>query len=74
MDDSRVVVQPSHVKGTEPSVEIPQREVRGPHRRIVRDWGPVLLAGWTGIVFVIALSVLCGLEIGLVIAGNAYRP
>lgn len=41
---------------------------------MIRKWGLVLLMGWTGIVVLVGLAVLCGLEIGLVIAGDPYGP
>lgn len=41
---------------------------------MIRKWGWVLLAGWTGILVVVGLSVLCGLEIGLAIAGDPHHP
>lgn len=41
---------------------------------VIRKCGMLLLLGWTGIVFVIALAVACGLEIGLAIASNPYGP
>jgi hypothetical protein len=37
---------------------------------VIRKWGLVLLMGWTGIVVLLGLSALCGLVIGLAIAGN----
>jgi hypothetical protein len=41
---------------------------------VIRKWGLVLLMGWTGIVVLVGLAALCGLEIGLVIAADPYGP
>lgn len=37
---------------------------------MIRKWGLVILIGWTGIVVLVALAALCGLELGLAIAGD----
>jgi hypothetical protein len=38
----------------------------------MRKWGLVLVMGWTGIVVVVGLALLCGLEIGLAIGADPY--
>jgi hypothetical protein len=37
----------------------------------MRHWRIALAVGWTGIAVLLALAALCGLVIGLAIAGNA---
>lgn len=41
---------------------------------MIRKWGLVLLMGWAGILVLLALAVLCGLEIGLAVASDPYGP
>lgn len=41
---------------------------------MIRKWGLVLAMGWAGILVLVGLGVLCGIEIGMVIAGDSYRP
>lgn len=37
---------------------------------MIRKWGLVLLMGWAGILVIVGLAALCGLEVGLAIAGD----
>lgn len=39
---------------------------------MIRKWTLVLAAGWTGIIVVLALAALCGLDIGLALAGDPH--
>jgi hypothetical protein len=41
---------------------------------MIRKWGLLLLMGWTGIVVLVGLAALCGLAVGLAVAGDPYRP
>ncbi len=40
---------------------------------MTRRWGPILLVGWVGIVVLVGLALLCGVEIGLAFAGDPPR-
>ena len=37
---------------------------------MIRKWVLVLALGWTGIVLVATLALLCGLAIGMAVAGD----
>lgn len=41
---------------------------------MIRHWWIVLLAGWTGIVVLLALALACVVEIGLAIASQPPIP
>jgi hypothetical protein len=43
---------------------------RAQSSHMVRRWGLVLLMGWVGIVVLLGLAALCGLVIGLAVAGS----